>query len=96
MQGEVPRQHPADARDVEAEEHARERLALRVLDRRDRVAGGDLPVSVEFHQLLGRQPVEIGHRPQQFLRPEPADELLADAFDVHRRLHPVDQRLEPS
>ena len=56
----------------------------------------DLLVALELGELLGRQPVEVGHRAQQPELPEPAHELLADALDVHRRAHPVDQRLEPA
>ena len=83
--GEVPCQHPADLRHVEAEQHARERLLLRALDRVDRAVGRDLAVALDLEQLLRREPVEVGHRPQQPLVPELAHELLADALDVHRR-----------
>ena len=56
----------------------------------------DLAVAVQLHQLLGGEPVEIGHRAEQSLGPEPPDELLADAVDVGRGADPVDQRLEPA
>ena len=48
-------------------------------------------VAVELHQLLLRQPVEVGHRGDDPLAPQPADRLLADAVDVP---DPVDERLE--
>ena len=96
MSGEVPRRYPADLRDVEPEEHSVERAFLRLLDRGDRIAGRDLAVAVELHQLLLRQPVEVGHRGDDPLAPQPPDELLPYALDVHCRLHPVDERLEPA
>src|SRR4029453_1118394 len=64
------------------------------LDRRDGVARRDLAVAVELHQALLREAVQVRHRGDDPLAPEPADELLADALDVHRRLDPVDQGLE--
>ena len=94
MAREVSCHDPADLRDVQAEEHAVEGLRLRRLDRVDRVPRGDLAVAVELGELLRREPVQVRHRPEKALVPELPHELLADALDVHRGLHPVDERLE--
>ena len=59
VEREAARDHPADLRDVEAEEDAGERLLLRALDRLERARGGDLGEALELGELLGRQPVEI-------------------------------------
>ena len=67
---------------------------LRAADRLDRPRGRDLAVAVETGELLGGQPVEVRHRAQEPFAPEPPDELLADAVDVHCRPDPVDERLE--
>ena len=96
MPGEIAREHPTHLRHVEAEEHARERLRLRPLDGIDRSGGRDLAVALDLEELLGRQPVQIGHRAKQPFVPELADELLADSLDVHRCADPVDQGLEPT
>src|SRR6185312_4441425 len=64
-----------------------------LLDRRDRVAGRDLRVAVELHQLFLRQPVAVRQRGDDPRAPEPANRLLADAVDVP---DPVDERLEPA
>jgi len=92
--GQVLRGHPADVRDVQPEEHPEERLRLRPLNRFDGVPSRDLPVAVELLELVGGQTVEVGHRAEEPLFPEPADELLPDPLDVHRSTHPVDERLE--
>ena len=66
-------------------------VLLRLLDRGDGVPRRDLGVAIELHQLLFGQPVEVGHRRDDPLAPEPADRLLAHAVDVP---DPVDERLE--
>src|SRR5207249_30196 len=86
--------HPADVRDVQAEEYAVERNLLRGLDRRDRISSRDLPVALELHQLLLRQSVQLGQRADEPEIPEPSHRLFAHAFDVRGGLDPVDQRLE--
>src|SRR6266550_2709517 len=92
---EVLRRHPADVGDVEPEEDAPERDRLaRLLDRSDRVRCAFLLETVQFQQLLLRQPVEVRDRAYEPEVPQPAHELLADTFDVGGSLHPVDQRLE--
>src|SRR5581483_9720064 len=97
---EVPREclrgHPAYIGDVQPEEHARERDGLRRLDRGDRVAGADLAVAVELHQLVAREPVQLGDGTDETELPQAPHRLFANAVDVRRGHHPVDQRLEPA
>ena len=91
--GEGAREHPADPGDVEAEQNPRERDVLRALDRLDRRARGDLREALDLEELLLREAVEVGQRPDEALLPEDADRLLADAVDVGDA-RPVDERLE--
>ena len=96
MPREALRGDPADVRDVEPEQHARERRPLRALDRLNCLGRADLREAVELEQLLLRQPVEVRQRADEPELPEPPHQLLADAFDVGRALDPVDQGLEPA
>src|SRR6266540_2197421 len=97
MAREILCRHPADVRDVEPEEDAAERdLRARRLDRRDRVRRAFFLETVQFQELLLGQLVELRDRADELEVPESPHELLADAFDVGRGLHPVDQRLEPA
>ena len=96
MASQVAPGDPTDVGNVQAEEDARERLRLGQLDRLDDLRRGDLTVAFELGDLVDAQPVEVGHRAEQTEIPEPPDELLADALDVHRSAHPVDQRLQPA
>jgi hypothetical protein len=93
---EIDRGDPADVRDVEPEEDAVERDLLRRVDRLDCVRRRDLAVALELHQLLLRQPVQVRNRAHDSQVPQSTYGLLTDALDVGRRLHPVDQRLEPA
>src|SRR4029079_3828525 len=92
---EILREHPADAGDVEPEQHARERHPLpRRLDLLDCVGGRDLTEAVELEQLLLAEAVEVGQRADERLLPQRPDGLLPDAVDVGRPFDPGDQRLE--
>ena len=94
VEREAAGDHPADLRDVQPEEHARERLLLRALDRLPGARRRDLGESLELGELLRGEPVEVRQRADDPLVPELLDRASADVLDVERRPDPVVQRLQ--
>jgi len=80
--------------DAQRVQEARQRRVLALPERRDEVGGTLLAHAVQRRQLRDVEPVQVRQRAHQAAVDQLVDELLAQAFDVHRApARVVQQRL---